>query len=68
MGKGLEMRIEELIKDELAFCKENDCTKNEHGQYVYYSSDEKSIVNLPMLLLDYKEWLIEKKLMKGAEQ
>mgnify|MGYP000902156127 CR=1 FL=1 len=56
--------FEELIKNEVAFCEELDFEMNEHGVYIYESSNGNSSLNLPMVLQHYKEWLIENKLVK----
>lgn len=53
--------IENMIKDEIAFCEENGCIKNEHGQFIYISQDRHQSLNLSFILRDYKEWLIENK-------
>ncbi len=56
--------MEELIKHELEFCKEIDAEKNEHGQFIYESKNKVSSMNLPYVLEEYKQWLINKKIVK----
>jgi hypothetical protein len=56
--------IKELIKDELEFCKEIECEKNEHDQFIYISKNGASSMNLPYVLQEYKQWLIDKKIVK----
>ena len=56
--------MEELIKNEIEFCNEIDCEKNEHSQFIYDSRNDKSSLNLPYILMEYKQWLIEKGLVK----
>jgi hypothetical protein len=53
-----------IIKNELAFCDSINCEKNEHGNFIYQSSNGKESFNLPFMLLDYKNYLIENKLIK----
>ena len=56
--------FEELIKNEVEFCEELGLEKNEHGVYIYESSNGNSSMNVPMVLQHYKEWLIENRLVK----
>ena len=56
--------FEELIKNEVEFCEELGCEMNEHGAYIYESTNGNSSLNLPMVLQHYKEWLIENKLVR----
>jgi len=60
--------IKELIKDELEFCKEIECEKNEHDQFIYISKNGASSMNLPYVLQEYKQWLIDKKIVKERGQ
>lgn len=53
------MNIEDLVKNEIKFCEEIDCIKNKNNQFIYHSTDGNSIINLPHILNEYKEWLIE---------
>jgi hypothetical protein len=55
------MNIDQMIKDEIEFCNEIELEKNEHSQFIYESKTGKSSINLPFILQEYKEWLIEKK-------
>ena len=57
------MEIVELVKDELEFCGEIGCIKNEYDQFIYISKGGDSIINLPYILLEYKQWLIDKKII-----
>jgi hypothetical protein len=56
---------QELIANEKKFCEENDFRKNSHGVFVYSSTDGASHINLPFILQDYKEWLIDNKIVKA---
>jgi hypothetical protein len=54
-----------MAKTEEQFCEENDLVKNEHGAYAYVSKDGSSHINLAAILEDYKEWLIEKRIVSS---
>ena len=59
------MNIPELIKREDAFCESIDCERIEDTkQFIYDSRNKKSGINLPYVLLEYKQWLIEKGYIK----
>jgi hypothetical protein len=58
------MDIQELVKKEIEFCNEMHCEKNEHGHFIYESKNGKSTINLPYVLQEYKQWLIDKGLIK----
>lgn len=60
----LDKFFEELIKNEVEFCRELGLEKNEHGVYIYESSNGNSSMNVPMVLQHYKEWLIENELVR----
>lgn len=59
--------IDELIKNELDFCNEIECEKNKFNQFIYESQNKKCSINLPFILNDYKNWLIEKGFVKETE-
>ena len=61
------MDIQELVKNEIEFCNEIDCEKNEHDQFIYESKNGKSTMNLPYVLQEYKRWLIDKRLVKDVQ-
>ena len=54
----------ELIKMEYEFCESIDCEKNQHNQFVYDSRNKRSAINLPYILLEYKQWMIDKGIIK----
>lgn len=56
--------IDELIKNATEYCNENELSKNENGQFIYISKNGKSLINLPHILEDYKDWLIDKGILK----
>lgn len=58
------MDIKKLAEKEIEFCAETEMEKNENGQYIYKSTNGASSVNLPYILLDYKQWLIENNILK----
>ncbi len=60
LNKINKMNIQELVKDELQFCREIECEKNEHDQFIYISKNGVSSMNLPYVLQEYKQWLIDK--------
>lgn len=56
--------VDELIKKETEFCEEWELPKNEHGQFIFTSIDGSCQLNLPRILNDYKDWLIENGIVK----
>ena len=55
-----------LTKDEVRFCEEVlEADKNEHGVYVYESTNTKSKINLVLVLQHYKEWLQDENILKS---
>ena len=58
------MDIKEIINNELDFCKEIDAEKNANGLYIYESQNKVSVMNLPFVLQEYKQWLIDRKIVK----
>lgn len=51
--------INELVKDEVEFCKYIDAKADEHDAYIYESKDKKSVINLPFILQEYRDWLVD---------
>ena len=60
----LDSIFKELLKHETEFCEENEYQKNEHGSYIYVSSNGNSSIRLDMVLNSYKQWLIETNIVK----
>lgn len=58
------MDINELVKTERKFLEEQETIKNEHDVYVFTSYNGMEIISLDFYLLDYKNWLIENKILK----
>ncbi len=56
--------IQVMLEKATEFCNEIECEKNEHGQFIYDSRNKKLAINLPFILNDYKDWLIENKIVK----
>lgn len=59
-------KLTELIKNELDFCEEIECEKNEHGQFIYKSENGVSSLNLPFILEEYKQWLLDNNIVKNV--
>jgi hypothetical protein len=57
------MDIDELVKDEIRFCEEEECVKNDRGAYFYKSGDGVHMFNLPHFLKMYREWLVNEGLV-----
>jgi len=56
--------FEEMLKHEIKFCEQIEAVKNKHDVYIYTSTNGHSSFNLPCILQEYKEWLIENKIVK----
>lgn len=56
--------FEEHLKNETRFLKEREFQTTDKGGYFYMSKDETHLIKLDFILSDYKEWLIENKLVK----
>jgi hypothetical protein len=57
-------KVPKLVEREDAFCESIDCTRNKAEQFIYCSKDGKSMMNLPYILLEYKQWMIEQGFIK----
>lgn len=57
-------KLEELQKSAKDYCEENEMVKNEHGVFIYKSSDGSMSIDLVSVLHDYKEYLIDNNLLK----
>lgn len=55
----MENNIESIIENEIKFCEENGFEWNEHGVYIYKSSNGASSINLPYILRDYNYQYLE---------
>ena len=60
-----EDRVKQLLKNEIEFCEECGMEKNEFGNYIYKSSSGSDLINLPAILNDYKDWLIDQNIVKN---
>jgi len=58
-------QIEEMAKYEIMFCNLQEMEKNEHGQFIFDSRNRKESFNLPYILYEYKEWLLENKIVSN---
>lgn len=54
-----------IDNDEKRFCEKLECSKNKADVYHYISEDGLHHLNLPFILLDYKEWLIKNGIVKS---
>ena len=61
-----ESEMDDLISDELEFCEENGFERNEYNNFVYTSKNGACSINLAYVLEDYKQWLIDKKILKDG--
>ena len=60
-----KMEIPKLIEREDKFCESIDCERTEDTkQFIYDSRNDKSVMNLPYVLLEYKQWLIDEGFIK----
>ena len=60
-----KMEIPKLIEREDEFCESIDCERTEDTrQFIYDSRNDKSVMNLPYVLLEYKQWLIDEGFIK----
>ena len=57
-------KVPELIKKEDEFCESIECIKNQYDQYIYCSDEKGHGINLPYILLEYKQWMIEQGYIK----
>ena len=62
--KHLDAYRAERLKHETAYLEENDAEKNEHGAYIYISSNTYHSIRLDSMLRDYREYLIRKGVVK----
>ncbi len=60
----LDEKIKKLTEHEETFLSETKCEKNEHDCYVYISQNGYERIALDLFLLEYKQWLIENKIVK----
>lgn len=56
--------VKDYVKNETKFLKSIDAVHNENDAYVYTSQSGADHINLAFILLEYKVWLIENKLIK----
>ena len=53
-------KMDDLHRHEVKFLESDGYEKNEHGAYIYESSNKNHSLRLDGVLRAYKEWLIEK--------
>jgi hypothetical protein len=59
--------LEEHLKHETKYLKENDFVTNPHGVYLYVSADGFHRLSLDGVLNDYKQWLIDNRIVKELQ-
>ena len=60
----LDEKMKNLTLNEVAYLEEQETCKNEHGVYVFISQNGHEQLSLDMVLMDYKNWLVENKKIK----
>lgn len=60
------MKIDDLLKNEIDFCEERGFQKTTEGVFIYVSKNGMEYMNLPAILNDYKDWLIENNIVKNV--
>ncbi len=58
------INMDEKLKNERMFLEEFETCKNNNDVYLFTSEDGNESLLLDFLLNDYKEWLIEKNIVK----
>jgi hypothetical protein len=59
--------IEKMTENEVNFLTEEDYETNEHGVFVYTSTNGVSKIELSLVLLSYKQWLLDNKIVKYVD-
>jgi len=54
----MENNIDRIVEKEIKFCEENKFEHNEHGVFIYKSSNGFSSINLPYILKDYTDYYL----------
>ena len=57
------MKIEDLTINEEAFLKEIEMPFNQHGVCIFISQDKNVQIDLKFILMEYKNWLVETKIL-----
>ncbi len=60
----MDEKLKSLTVNEVKYLEENECEKNEHGAYLFVSANGHESISLNFFLLEYKNWLIENKIVK----
>lgn len=53
--KDFKKKYEKFIERAELYCQQNDMEKNEHGVYIYVSTNGFSSINLPAILQNYAD-------------
>lgn len=59
-----KLNLDDLVKTERQFLKENKAEKNEKDVYVFTSENGYEHISLDFYLKEYKDWLVEKGIIK----
>lgn len=62
----MEDNIDSIVEKEIKFCEENKFEHNEHGVFIYKSSNGFSSINLPYILKDYNDEYLENNQLHSA--
>jgi hypothetical protein len=60
----LNKYFEEATKHPNQFLEELGAEKNEHDTYIYHSSNGISSMNLALVLMSYKDWLLDNDILR----
>jgi len=53
------MEGQSVITNEIEFCESAGCQRSENGEFIYDSRNRETAVNLPFLLMEYRDWLVK---------
>lgn len=53
-------KLDKMFESEEKYCEEMEFEKNEHGVFIYKSTNGFSSINLACILTNYRQWLIDK--------
>jgi hypothetical protein len=66
-GKALPVESTDL-KHEIKFCLDRDMETNEHGVFLYTSSNGNHLMNMPFILSDYRDFLVNQGIAKDLQR
>lgn len=56
------------LKHETKFCMDNDMETNQNGVFIYFSASGHHHINLPYILSDYRDFLIQQGIVKDFQR